>query len=32
MSQSIKIDHIDRKILFFLINDTRKPYLKIAGE
>ena len=29
---SFKIDDIDRKILFFLINDARKPYLEIARE
>ena len=28
----LKLDNIDRKILFFLVNDARKPYLEIARE
>lgn len=29
---NFKIDDTDRKILFFLVNDARKPYLEIARE
>ena len=28
----LKLDNIDRKILFFLVNDARMPYLEIARE
>lgn len=28
----LKLDNIDRKILYFLVNDARKPYLEIARE
>lgn len=29
---NLKLDNIDRKILFFLVNDARMPYLEIARE
>ena len=29
---TLKLDNIDRKILFFLVNDARMPYLEIARE
>ena len=32
MSQYVKIDDTDRKILSYLIHDARKPYLEIARE
>ncbi|MBO4426947.1 MAG: Lrp/AsnC ligand binding domain-containing protein [Bacteroidales bacterium] len=28
----LKLDNIDRKILYFLVNDARMPYLEIARE
>ncbi len=32
MDKPVKMDHTDRKILSYLIQDARKPYLEIARE